>query len=207
MNKTERLIQLCKSVVEEDGDVFEVFCGGINCNDCPLANINRKDKKCCSYDREATLEVAKNFLAEIGKNFLIEVDALEQEEQESEKSYPFDEIVLMNFKGGIERGTKFKSDYNAIEILPNRTLKISSLKEERNLMITPSEMFIMEKPYLTADNFNLEEEFQILGYEGVFKKIEVYGQIKVARRFDDGKVSVYGNDFLDGEDHLVRVNN
>ena len=113
----------------------------------------------------------------------------------------------MNLKGGIERGTKFISDYNAIEILPNRTLKISSLKEERNLMITPSEMFIMEKPYLTADDLDLEEGFQILGYEGIFKKIEVYGQIKVARRFDNGEVSVYGSDFLDGEDRLIRVNN
>ena len=89
------------------------------------------------------------------------------------KIYSFEEIVLVNLKGGIERGTKFKSDYNVIEILPNRTLKISSLKEERNLMITPSEMFIMEKPYLTLDDFDLEEEFQILGYEATFKKIEV----------------------------------
>ena len=74
-------------------------------------------------------------------------------------------------------------------------------------MITPSEMFTMVEPYLTADNFNLEEEFQILGYEGIFKKIKVYGQIKVARRFDNGEVSVYGSDFLDGEDRLIRVKN
>ena len=154
--------------------------------DCPLYEFNRIDEKSCTTDRKATLEVAKNFLAE---------------------KYSFDKILLMNLKGGIERGTKFISDYNAIEILPNRTLKISSLKEERNLMITPSEMFTMVEPYLTVDNFNLEEEFQILGYEGIFKKIEVYGQIKVARRFDNGEVSVYGSDFLDGEDRLIRVKN
>ena len=190
MNKKEELIQLCESVIEKGGSVLDVSCNEIKCMDCPLSYVNRKDKKCCSYDRKATLEVAKNFLAE-----------------ESKKSYSFEEIVLVNLKGGIERGTKFKSDYNVIEILPNRTLKISSLKEERNLMITPSEMFIMVEPYLTVDNFNLEEEFQILGYEGIFKKIEVYGQIKVARRFDNGEVSVYGSDFLDGEDRLIRVKN
>ena len=190
MNKKEELIQLCESVIEKGGSVSDVSCNEIKCMDCPLSYVNRKDKKCCSYDRKATLEVAKNFLAE-----------------ESKKSYSLEEIVLMNLKGGIERGTKFISDYNAIEILPNRTLKISSLKEERNLMITPSEMFIMEKPYLTADDLDLEEGFQILGYEGIFKKIEVYGQIKVARRFDNGEVSVYGSDFLDGEDRLIRVNN
>ena len=190
MNKKEELIQLCESVIEKGGSVSDVSCNEIKCMDCPLSYVNRKDKKCCSYDRKATLEVAKNFLAE-----------------ESKKSYSFKEIVLMNLKGGIERGTKFISDYNIIEILPNRTLKISSRKEERNLMITPSEMFIMEKPYLTADDLDLEEGFQILGYEGIFKKIEVYGQIKVARRFDNGEVSVYGSDFLDGEDRLIRVNN
>ena len=190
MNKKEELIQLCESVIEKGGSVSDVSCNEIKCMDCPLSYVNRKDKKCCSYDRKATLEVAKNFLAE-----------------ESKKSYSFEEIVLVNLKGGIERGTKFKSDYNVIEILPNRTLKISSRKEERNLMITPSEMFIMEKPYLTADDLDLEEGFQILGYEGIFKKIEVYGQIKVARRFDNGEVSVYGSDFLDGEDRLIRVNN
>ena len=190
MSKKEVLTQLCKGVIEKDGCVLDVSCDEIECMDCPLSYVNRKDKKCCSYDRKATLEVAKNFLAE-----------------ESKKSYSFKEIVLMNLKGGIERGTKFISDYNIIEILPNRTLKISSLKEERNLMITPSEMFIMEKPYLTADDLDLEEGFQILGYEGIFKKIEVYGQIKVARRFDNGEVSVYGSDFLDGEDRLIRVNN
>ena len=196
MNKKEELIQLCKSVIEEGGRVLEVSCGGVECVDCPLEYHNRRDKKCCSYDKKATLEVAKNFLEEV-----------EVLEQESKKGYSLEEIVLMNLKGGIERGTKFISDYNAIEILPNRTLKISSLKEERNLMITPSEMFIMEKPYLTADDLDLEEGFQILGYEGIFKKIEVYGQIKVARRFDNGEVSVYGSDFLDGEDRLIRVNN
>ena len=113
----------------------------------------------------------------------------------------------MNLKGGIERGVKFIGDCTTIEVLSNRTLKISNLKEESDPIIFPSEMFTMVEPYLTADDFDLEEEFEILGYEGIFKKIEVYGQIKVARRFDDGKVSVYGNDFLDGEDRLVRVNN
>ena len=199
MNKTEGLIQLCKFVVENGGDVSKVCCKKIKCGDCPLFAFNREDGIPCFLDKKATLEVAKNFLAEVG--------VLEQKEQESEKTYSFDEIVLMNLKGGIERGTKFISDYNTIEILPNRTLKISSRKEGRNLMITPSEMFTMMKPYLTVDNFDLEEEFQILGYEGIFKKIEVYGQIKVARRFDNGEVSVYGSDFLDGEDRLIRVNN
>ena len=195
MNKTEESIQLCKSVIENGGSVSETYCEDMVCDDCPLSILNREDRSPCFMSKKATLEVAKKFLAEAGVP-----------EQKS-KSYSFEEIVLMNLKGGIERGTKFISDYNAIEILPNRTLKISSLKEERNLMITPSEMFIMVEPYLTVDNFNLEEEFQILGYEGIFKKIEVYGQIKVARRFDNGEVSVYGSDFLDGEDRLIRVKN
>lgn len=195
MNKTEESIQLCKSVIENGGSVSETYCEDMVCDDCPLSILNREDRSPCFMSKKATLEVAKKFLAEAGVP-----------EQKS-KSYSFEEIVLMNLKGGIERGTKFISDYNAIEILPNRTLKISSLKEERNLMITPSEMFTMVEPYLTADNFNLEEEFQILGYEGIFKKIKVYGQIKVARRFDNGEVSVYGSDFLDGEDRLIRVNN
>ena len=190
MNKKEELIQLCESVIEKGGSVSDVSCNEIKCMDCPLSYVNRKDKKCCSYDRKATLEVAKNFLAE-----------------ESKKSYSFEEIVLVNLKGGIERGTKFISDYNAIEILPNRTLKISSLKEEWNLMITPSEMFIMVEPYLTLDDFDLEEEFQILGYEATFKKIEVYGQIKIARRDNDGTISVHSESHLDGERHLIRVNN
>ena len=189
MSKKEVLTQLCKDVIEKDGCISQVSCNEIECMDCPLSEFNRIDEKSCTTDRKATLEVAKNFLAE------------------ESKKYSLEEIVLMNLKGGIERGTKFISDYNAIEILPNRTLKISSLKEERNLMITPSEMFTMVEPYLTVDNFNLEEEFQILGYEGIFKKIEVYGQIKVARRFDNGEVSVYGSDFLDGEDRLIRVKN
>ena len=195
MNKTEESIQLCKSVVENGGSVSETYCEDMVCDDCPLSILNREDRSPCFMSKKATLEVAKKFLAEAGVP-----------EQKS-KSYSFEEIVLMNLKGGIERGTKFISDYNAIEILPNRTLKISSLKEERNLMITPSEMFIMVEPYLTLDDFDLEEEFQILGYEATFKKIEVFGQIKIARRDNDGTISVHSESHLDGERHLIRVNN
>ena len=199
MNKTEGLIQLCKFVVENGGDVSKVCCKKIKCEDCPLFAFNREDGIPCFLDKKATLEVAKNFLAEVG--------VLKQKEQESEKSYSFDEIVLMNLKGKIKEGTKFISDYTTIEVLSNRTLKISNLKEESDTIIFPSEKFEMAKSYLTGDDFGLEEEFQILGYEGIFKKIEVYGQIKVARRFDNGEVSVYGNDFLDCENRLIRVNN
>ena len=197
MSKKEVLTQLCKDVIEKDGCISQVSCNEIECMDCPLSEFNRIDEKSCTTDRKATLEVAKNFLAE------------------ESKKYSLEEIVLMNLKGGIERGTKFISDYNAIEILPNRTLKISSLnrlkisslKEERNLIITPSEMFIMVEPYLTLDDFDLEEEFQILGYEATFKKIEVFGQIKIARRDNDGTISVHSESHLDGERHLIRVNN
>ena len=197
MSKKEVLTQLCKGVIEKDGCISQVSCDETECMDCPLSEFNRTDGKSCTTDRKATLEVAKNFLAE------------------ESKKYSLEEIVLMNLKGGIERGTKFISDYNAIEILPNRTLKISSLnrlkisslKEERNLIITPSEMFIMVEPYLTLDDFDLEEEFQILGYEATFKKIEVFGQIKIARRDNDGTISVHSESHLDGEKHLIRVNN
>lgn len=199
MNKKEELIQLCKSVVENGGRVFGVSCEGVACAVCPLEHHNRRDGKCCSYDEKATLEAAKNFLAEVG--------VLEQKEQESKKTYSFDEIVLMNLKGGIERGTKFISDYNTIGVLSNRTLKISSLKEGNDPVISPSEMFIMTNSYLTKDDFDLEEEFQILGYEGIFKKIELYGQIKVVRRLDNGRVSVYDEYYLEDEDRLIRVNN
>ena len=195
MSKKEELIQLCKSVIENGGSVSETYCEDMVCDDCPLSILNREDRNPCFMSKKATLEVAKKFLAEAGVP-----------EQKS-KSYSFEEIVLMNLKGGIERGTKFISDYNAIEILPNRTLKISSRKEERNLMITPSEMFIMVEPYLTLDDFDLEEEFQILGYEATFKKIEVFGQIKIARRDNDGTISVHSESHLDGERHLIRVNN
>ena len=198
MSKKEELMQLCKAVIENGGDVSKVCCKKMKCEDCPLFAFNREDGIPCFLDKKATLELAKNFLVEVG--------VLEQKEQESEKSYSFDEIVLMNLKGEIKEGIKFISDYTAIKVLPNRKLKISNLKEESDPIIFPSEMFIMEKPYLTADDLDLEEEFQILGYEGIFKKIEVYGQIKVARRFNDGKVSMYGSDFLDDEDHLIRVN-
>ena len=192
-------MQLCKAVIENGGDVSKVCCKKMKCEDCPLFAFNREDGIPCFLDKKATLEVAKNFLAEVG--------VLKQKEQESEKSYSFDEIVLMNLKGKIKEGTKFISDYTTIEVLSNRTLKISNLKEESDTIIFPSEKFEMAKSYLTGDDFGLEEEFQILGYEGIFKKIEVYGQIKVARRFDNGEVSVYGNDFLDCENRLIRVNN
>ena len=199
MSKKEELMQLCKAVIENGGDVSKVCCKKMKCEDCPLFAFNREDGIPCFLDKKATLELAKNFLVEVG--------VLEQKEQESEKSYSFDEIVLMNLKGKIKEGTKFISDYTTIEVLSNRTLKISNLKEESDTIIFPSEKFEMAKSYLTGDDFGLEEEFQILGYEGIFKKIEVYGQIKVARRFDNGEVSVYGNDFLDCENRLIRVNN
>ena len=149
MNKTEESIQLCKSVIENGGSVSETYCEDMVCDDCPLSILNREDRSPCFMSKKATLEVAKKFLAEAGVP-----------EQKS-KSYSFEEIVLMNLKGGIERGTKFISDYNIIEILPNRTLKISSRKEERNLMIFPSEMFIMVEPYLTADDLGEIENSEI----------------------------------------------
>ena len=199
MDKIRKSIQICKSVVEKGGRVSEIPCNGVRCIDCPLASLNRKDRKLCAYDKKATLEVAKNFLVEVG--------VLEQEEQENKKSYTIDEVVLMNQEGKIEEGTKFISDCNTIEVLPNRTLKISSLKEERNLIISPSEMFVMVKSYLTLDDFGLDEEFRLSGYEGIYKKIELYGQIKVVRRFDNGSVKVYDESYVDDEDRLIRVNN
>ena len=79
MNKTEDSIQLCKSVVEKGGSVSETYCEDMVCDDCPLSILNREDRSPCFMSKKATLEVAKNFLAE-----------------ERKKSYSFEEIVLMN---------------------------------------------------------------------------------------------------------------
>lgn len=68
----EEILELCKKVIEHEGEIFEVVdrygCTGIECISCPFSNYNNPDGEFCGEDcDEYYLRKAKEYLTENGE--------------------------------------------------------------------------------------------------------------------------------------------
>ena len=117
--------------------------------------------------------------------------------------------ILENISDFKER-TKLKSDKVEIEILSNGGLSIKNIYRDSlggDVMVFANDQFkIVERP-LTLDDFDLEEEFKVLGCEGIFKKVKIFDNVCIARKWNDGSVCTYRPSSYFGEgDILIKIN-
>ena len=109
-------------------------------------------------------------------------------------------------KLNIEKG-KYVSD-NGIEIEITEDMVILSNKHNEEFVIPIDfDDTFKERKVLTLDDFDLEEEFKVLGCEGVFKKVKIFDSILVARKWNDGSVWTYRpSSYFKEDDVLIKIN-
>ena len=97
-----------------------------------------------------------------------------------------DIIDKLNIKKG-----KYVSD-NGIEIEITEDTVILGNKHNEEFVI-PIDFYDTFKKdrKLTLDDFDLEEEFKIMNLEGIFKKVKIFDNIFIARKWNDGSVYTY----------------
>ena len=102
---------------------------------------------------------------------------------------------------------KYMSD-NGIEIEITEDMVILSNKHNEEFVIPIDfDDTFKEDRKLTLDDFDLEEEFKILDCEGIFKKVKIFDNICIARKWNDGLVCTYsqGSYFTREGDVLIKI--
>lgn len=60
----EKIIQLCKDVIEKNGDIRQCDCGNINCNYCPFSMFNFNDEYACTIrENEYNYNIAHEYIS------------------------------------------------------------------------------------------------------------------------------------------------
>lgn len=60
----EKIIQLCKDVIEKHGDISKCDCVGINCNYCPFSLFNLNDEcPCVERENEYNYNIAHEYIS------------------------------------------------------------------------------------------------------------------------------------------------
>ena len=59
----EKIIQLCKDVIEKNGDIGQCDCGKINCNYCPFSMLNLNVSDICTErENEYNYNIAHEYI-------------------------------------------------------------------------------------------------------------------------------------------------
>ena len=113
-----------------------------------------------------------------------------------------DIIDKLNIKKG-----KYVSD-NGIEIeITEDTVILSNKHNEEFVIPIDFDDTFKEDRKLTLDDFDLEEEFKVVGYEGVFKKVKIFDSICITRKWNDGSIHAYRpSDYFREDAVFVKVN-
>lgn len=126
----------------------------------------------------------------------------EGQEQEKQDTFKIKDIIdKLNIKKG-----KYISD-NGVEIEITEDAVILGNKHNKEFVIPIDfdDTFKRDRK-LTLDDFDLEEEFEVVGYEGIFKKVKIFDSICIATKWDDGLVRTYSSSYFDEDDILIKVN-
>lgn len=128
---------------------------------------------------------------------------LVEEEQEKQDTFKVKDIID---KLNIGKG-KYISD-NGIEIEITEDTVILGNKHNKEFVIPIDfDDTFKEDRKLTLDDFDLEEEFEVMDLEGIFKKVKIFDSILVARKWNDGSVWTYRPSGYSGEDYeLIKIN-
>lgn len=59
----EKIIQLCKDVIEKNGDIYQCDCMNIDCNYCPFSMFNLNDEHTCTErENEYNYNIAREYI-------------------------------------------------------------------------------------------------------------------------------------------------
>ena len=109
-------------------------------------------------------------------------------------------------KLNIEKGKYISDNGIKIEITEDTVILGNKHNEEFVVPIDFNDTF-KEDRKLTLDDFDLEEEFEVMDLEGIFKKVKIFDSILVARKWNDGSVWTYRpSSYFKEDDVLIKIN-
>ena len=130
---------------------------------------------------------------------------LVKEEQKPTKQNTFKVKDIMD-KLNIERGEYISDNGIEIEITEDTVILGNKHNEEFVIPIDFDDTF-KENRKLTLDDFDLEEEFEVMDLEGIFKKVKIFDSVLIARKWNDGSVWTYPSSSYFKEDAVfVKIN-
>ena len=97
---------------------------------------------------------------------------------------------------------------NGIEIgITEDTVILGNKHNEEFVIPIDFDGTFKENRKLTLDDFDLEEEFEVLDCEGIFKKVKIFDSVLIARKWNDGSVWTYPSSSYFKEDAVfVKIN-
>ena len=190
-----RVLRMCKEVINTDVETLElegIDCDkhGVVCSECPFWVENRVDRKECYEDGSMTKahEVAKKYI-ENNENNKKESDNMNDKKMKL--------IDIFNNWDDFKVGTEFYSEGVEAPLM---------FKDEKGLTVfnkggvvhfhLNKTMLIIKEPieYVDFDDIEVGEEFMMKGsfiLKSTFVKINIFGEVKVLEKDDDGDIHVY----------------
>ena len=188
-----RILEMCKSVANSSLDELEsrgVKCSmyNVDCYECPFWWKNRDDKIDCYENANKTQEIAKKYIKDNENN---------KKESDNMNSKRMKMIDIFNNWDGFKVGTEFYDEDADAEYLIFSKNEYGDVKFEGEVGVLRLDYeLIVREPveYVDFDDIEVGEEFMMKGsfiLKSTFVKINIFGEVKVLEKDDDGDIHVY----------------
>ena len=191
-----RVLRMCKEVINTDVETLElegIDCDkhGVVCSECPFWVENRVDRKECYEDGSMTKahEVAKKYIENNENN---------KKESDNMNSKRMKIIDIFNNWDNFKVGTEFYDEDADAEYLIFSKNEYGDVKFEGEVGVLRLDYeLIVREPveYVDFDDIEVGEEFMMKKgsfiLKSTFVKINIFGEVKVLEKDDDGDIHVY----------------
>ena len=189
-----RILEMCKSVANSSLDELEsrgVKCSmyNVDCYECPFWWKNRDDKIDCYENANKTQEIAKKYIKDNENN---------KKESDNMNSKRMKMIDIFNNWDGFKVGTEFYDEDADAEYLIFSKNEYGDVKFEGEVGVLRLDYeLIVREPveYVDFDDIEVGEEFMMKKgsfiLKSTFVKINIFGEVKVLEKDDDGDIHVY----------------
>ena len=188
-----RVLRMCKEVINTDVETLElegIDCDkhGVVCSECPFWVENRVDRKECYEDGSMTKahEVAKKYIENNENN---------KKESDNMNSKRMKIIDIFNNWDNFKVGTEFYDEDVKDVVFSKNKYNDVEFEGEIDTFGLDYELIVREPvEYVDFDDIEVGEEFMIKGgstLESTFVKANIFGEVKVLEKDDDGDIHVY----------------
>ena len=190
-----RILEMCKEIINTDVETLELegfSCDkyNVDCYECPFWRENRNDGMNCYENENAnkTQEIAKKYIKDNENN---------KKESDNMNSKRMKMIDIFNNWDGFKVGTEFYDEDEDAEYLIFSKNEYGDVKFEGEVGVLrlDYELIVIEPvEYVDFDDIEVGEEFMMKGsfiLKSTFVKINIFGEVKVLEKDDDGDIHVY----------------
>ena len=187
-----RILEMCKSVANSSLDELEsrgVKCSmyNVDCYECPFWWKNRDDKIDCYENANKTQEIAKKYIKDNENN---------KKESDNMNSKRMKIIDIFNNWDNFKVGTEFYDEDIKDVVFSKNKYNDVEFEGEIDTFGLDYELIVREPvEYVDFDDIEVGEEFMMKKgsfiLKSTFVKINIFGEVKVLEKDDDGDIHVY----------------